>query len=192
MIPARLIRPSVGLMPTSPHADDGQTTEPSVSVPMPIAARLAATAAPVPELEPHGLRSSTYGFFACPPRPLQPLDECVERKFAHSLRFVLPRMTAPASRRRCATCESRCAMESASASEPAVVCIRSAVSMLSLIRIGMPCIGPRGPLNLRSASRASAIESASGFNSMMLLIAGPFLSIASIRARYASTSALEL
>ena len=32
-----------------------------------------------------------------PPRPLQPLVERPERKFAHSLKFVLPRMTAPAS-----------------------------------------------------------------------------------------------
>src|SRR5213080_3973186 len=76
-IPVPLIRPSVGLIPTSPHADDGQTTEPSVSVPTPTAARFAEIAAPVPELEPHGLRSSTYGFLVCPPRPLHPLVECV-------------------------------------------------------------------------------------------------------------------
>ena len=74
--------------------------EPSVSVPIADAARLAATAAPEPELEPPGLRSSTYGLRVCRPRPLQPLDERVDRKFAHSLRFVLPRMTAPASRSR--------------------------------------------------------------------------------------------
>src|SRR5947209_11581364 len=100
MMPARLMRPSVGLIPTRPDADDGQTTEPSVSVPIPIAARFAAIADPVPELEPQALRSSTYGFFVNPPRPLQPLVECVDRKFAHSLRFVLPRITAPASRKR--------------------------------------------------------------------------------------------
>ena len=80
---------------------------PSVSVPTPIAARLAAIAAPVPELDPHGLRSSTYGFFVWPPRELQPDVERVERKFAHSLRFVLPRITAPASRRR-ATMNASC------------------------------------------------------------------------------------
>src|SRR5512144_1990543 len=105
MMPARLTRPRVGLMPTSPLPDDGQTTDPSVSVPMPIAARFAAIAAPVPELDPHGLRSSTYGLSVCPPRPLHPLVECVERKFAHSLRFVLPMMIAPAARRRSATKE---------------------------------------------------------------------------------------
>ncbi len=59
MIPARLTRPSVGLMPTMPLAFEGQTIEPSVSVPMATAQRLAATAAPEPELEPQGLRSST-------------------------------------------------------------------------------------------------------------------------------------
>ena len=36
-------------------------------------------------------------------------------------------------------------------------CMRSAVAMLSLIRIGMPCSGPRGPRLLRSASSPSAI-----------------------------------
>src|SRR3954471_864081 len=97
-MPARLTRPSVGLKPTSPLLFDGDTMEPSVSVPTAAAARLAAIAAPEPELDPDGLRSSAYGFFVCPPRPLHPLDECVERKFAHSLRLVLPRITAPASR----------------------------------------------------------------------------------------------
>src|SRR6185436_11414071 len=113
MMPVRLTRPSVGLMPTRPHADDGQTTEPSVSEPTPAAARLAAIAAPVPLLEPHALRSSAYGLRVSPPRPLQPLVECVERKFAHSLRFVLPRSTTPASRNRRTTCASRAAIESA-------------------------------------------------------------------------------
>src|SRR5436190_20589989 len=145
-MPERLTSPTVGLMPTSPFADDGHTTDPSVSVPTPTAAKFAAIEAPVPELEPHGFRSSVYGFRVWPPRPLHPLIECVERKLAHSLRFVLPRITAPAARSRLTTPASFGAMESANASEPAVVCIRSAVSMLSLITIGMPCIGPRGPL----------------------------------------------
>ena len=57
-------------------------------------------AAPVPELDPDVLRSSAYGLRHSPPRPDQPLVDCVERKFAHSLRFVFPRMTAPASRSR--------------------------------------------------------------------------------------------
>ncbi len=56
-MPLRLIRPTVGLTPTMPFAEDGLTIEPSVSVPTAAAQRLAATAAPEPELDPHGLRS---------------------------------------------------------------------------------------------------------------------------------------
>src|SRR5438445_13477881 len=97
-MPAPRIKPSVGLIPTNAEADDGPTTEPSVSVPTPTAARFAAIPTPVPELDPHALRSSTYGFLVSPPRPLHPLVECVDRKFAHSLRLVFPMITAPASR----------------------------------------------------------------------------------------------
>jgi hypothetical protein len=57
MIPERLNSPSVGLMPTIEFADEGQTIEPSVSVPTAAAQRLAATATPEPELEPQGLRA---------------------------------------------------------------------------------------------------------------------------------------
>src|ERR1700690_3413342 len=143
MMPARLMRPSVGLMPTSPLAEDGQTTEPSVSVPIPTAHRLAETATPVPELDPQGFRSSAYGLLVWPPRPLHPLLEWLERMFAHSLKLVLPRIIAPASRSFCATKESLVGFDPSSANDPAVVCMRSAVSMLSLIRIGIPCNGPR-------------------------------------------------
>src|SRR6185295_10970923 len=143
--PLRLTRPSVGLMPTRPFALDGDTIEPSVSVPIAAALKFAAIAAPDPELEPDGLRSSAYGFFVWPPRPLQPLVECVDRKFAHSLKFVLPRITAPASRSRSTRKASFDGLAPASASDPAVVIMRSAVAMLSLRRIGMPWSGPRGP-----------------------------------------------
>src|SRR5476649_547577 len=115
MTPARLTSPTVGLMPTSPAAAAGDVTDPSVSVPTATEQKFAAAAVPEPELEPDGVRSSAYGLRVCPPRPLHPLDECVDRKFAHSLRFVLPRMTAPAARNRSATNESRAAMCVASA-----------------------------------------------------------------------------
>ena len=68
----RLTSPTVGFSPTSELAPDGQIMEPSVSVPTPTAAKLAPIAAPVPELEPQGLRSSAYGLRHWPPRPLQP------------------------------------------------------------------------------------------------------------------------
>ncbi len=108
--------------------------------------------------------------------------------FAHSLRFVLPRITAPAARNFCATNESFAGFDPTSASDPAVVIMRSAVAMLSLIRTGMPCSGPRGPLFFRSRSSASAIASASGFISMIAFTAGPCLSTSSMRAEYFSTS----
>src|SRR5947208_324034 len=94
---ARLHNPRVGLIPTSSFAPDGQTIEPSVSVPTAATARSAAAATPEPELEPHGLRSRTYGMFVWPPMPLQPLEEGPDRKFAHSDRLALPMMIAPAA-----------------------------------------------------------------------------------------------
>src|SRR5438876_5581990 len=54
--PARLVSPTVGLIPTTPLALDGHTMLPSVSLPSAKAAKLAEAAAPEPELDPHGLR----------------------------------------------------------------------------------------------------------------------------------------
>src|SRR5687768_12289783 len=79
--PARLTSPTVGLIPPMPFMEDGQTIDPSVSVPIATVARLAATATADPELDPQGLRSSTYGFRHCPPRALHPLDDRVDRMF---------------------------------------------------------------------------------------------------------------
>src|SRR6185503_5730932 len=70
MMPDRLTSPTVGLSPTMPHKVDGDTIDPSVSVPTDTAQRLAEVAAPEPELDPEGLRSSEYGFRVRPPRPL--------------------------------------------------------------------------------------------------------------------------
>src|SRR2546421_10205804 len=107
--PARLVRPTVGLMPTTPLALAGHTMLPSVSLPRDTAAKFDEAAAPDPELDPHGLRSIPYGLCVCPPRPDQPLMDSNERKLAHSDRLVLPRMTAPPARRLAATVESRTA-----------------------------------------------------------------------------------
>ena len=62
-------------MPTTPFWPDGQTMDPSVSVPTATVARSAAAATAEPELEPHGFRSSTYGLLVWPPTALQPLDD---------------------------------------------------------------------------------------------------------------------
>src|SRR5436853_2522091 len=55
--PARLVRPTVGLIATTPLTPAGETMLPSVSVPSETAVRLAEVAAADPELEPLGLRA---------------------------------------------------------------------------------------------------------------------------------------
>src|SRR5262249_60217268 len=55
--PPRLVRPTVGLIPTTPLLFAGQTMLPSVSVPRPAAQKFEDAEAPEPELEPQGLRS---------------------------------------------------------------------------------------------------------------------------------------
>src|SRR4051812_35518839 len=54
--PARLVRPTVGLIATTPFALPGQTMLPSVSEPNETAAKFADAAAPDPALEPQGFR----------------------------------------------------------------------------------------------------------------------------------------
>src|SRR5882724_6950425 len=150
--PARLVSPTVGFNATTPFALPGQTMLPSVSEPSEMTAKFAEAAAPEPELDPHGLRLIPYGLFVCPPRPDQPLIDSKERKFAHSERLVLPRMTAPPARKLAATVESCLAGLPTSANEPALVCILSPVPMLSLSSTGMPWRGPRTWPCLRSLS----------------------------------------
>src|SRR5882757_8574479 len=119
-MPRRLTRPTVGFKPTMPLIEAGLTIDPSVSVPTAAAQRFAETATAEPELEPDGVRSVAYGFRHWPPRPLQPLKLWVERKLAHSLKFVLPKITAPAARRRCTSGASLGAYQPCRASDPAV------------------------------------------------------------------------
>src|SRR5713226_1340457 len=190
--PARLVSPTVGLMAATPLALAGQTMLPSVSLPNDTAAKFDDAAAPEPELEPQGLRSMPYGLCVCPPRPDQPLIDSKERKFAHSERLVLPKITAPPARRLAATVESRDAGVPTSAKDPALVCILSPVSMLSLSRTGMPCKGPSTTPRLRSASALRAMTSASGFSSITAFTPGPFWSSATIRAMYSMVSTSEV
>src|SRR5437764_6209793 len=143
MIPSCDRSPSVGLRPTTRLLPDGQTTDPSVSVPTAAAHRFAADATADPELDPHGSKLKRYGSRVKPPRALQPLNGANPRKFAHSDRFALPRTTAPAARSRATIGASAGTRLLTRASEPAVVCMVSAVATLSFTRIGMPCSGPR-------------------------------------------------
>src|SRR2546421_1972293 len=134
-MPLRLISPRLGLCPTIPHIDAGHTIDPSVSLPIATWARHAATATAEPDEEPHGFRSSTWGLAVCPPTPDQPEVDAVERKFAHSERFALPRITAPAARSRLTRTASLAGRPGSRAREPAVVGW-PAVSTLSLSSTG--------------------------------------------------------
>jgi hypothetical protein len=58
MMPERLTSPTVGLSPTTPQYDAGETMDPFVSVPTDTEQKFADTAAAEPELEPEGLRST--------------------------------------------------------------------------------------------------------------------------------------
>ena len=85
--------------------------------------------------------------------PLQPLDDGLDRKLAHSDRLAFPMMIAPAAFSFCAMNASAGVLP-ASAHEPAVVGI-PVVSMLSLTMIGIPSSGRWSPLR-RAASAATA------------------------------------
>src|SRR6266568_3464440 len=119
--PVRLTRPRDGRTPTRPLIPDGQRIEPFVSEPIATVASAAATATAEPLLEPHGLRSRTYGLAVAPPTALQPLDTRPSRNAAHSVRFALPRITAPAARRRATRKLSCPGCDESNANEPAVV-----------------------------------------------------------------------
>ncbi len=157
-------------MPTIPHALAGQTMLPSVSVPTASGARPAATATPEPELDPDGLRPVPCGLTACPPSVLHPLVEWLERKFAHSDRLALPRITAPASRSR-VTRKASPASVPARAGEPAVAG-SPVTATLSLISTGMPASGPGAAPRARAWSLARASAAACGLTLMTACSAG--------------------
>ena len=93
-----------------------------MSVPIPTAAKFAAIAAPVPPLDPPGLRVGSYGFLVCPPSEL-----IVVMPRANSCRFDLATITAPASRSLFTWNASRPGIDPFNAIDAAVVGI-SAVS----------------------------------------------------------------
>jgi len=96
--------------------------------------------------------------------------EWLERKFAHSDRLALPRITAPASRSR-VTKKASSWSASARAGEPAVAGI-PATAMLSLIRIGIPASGPGAAPRARASSQARASAAACGLTLMTACSAG--------------------
>ena len=115
-IPSRLDSPRVPRRPARAWWADGTRMDPHVSVPIPAAAKPAATAAPVPPLEPPGLRVGSYGLRVCPPAELT-----VVSPYASSCMLALPMMTAPAAFSPATWNASSGGCQPASALEPAVV-----------------------------------------------------------------------
>ena len=177
--PARGIRPRVGASPTTLLFAVGLRIETPVSLPRPICANTAASAAPVPPLEPPGVRSRLYGLLVRPSTVLWSPSFGTPNQ---SLMLTLASTIAPASRSRLTTVASWIGCEFFIGKKPAVVG-RSAVSNRSLSTTGTPCSGLRGPVSRRSASSARAVSSAAGFSVMTELMRGPCLSYASILAR---------
>ena len=141
--------------------------------------RFAETAAPEPELEPM-IAVEGIGIAGSPPaRAPVLLTECEERKLAHSLGISFAQDQRPGSlANRAATTESRSACDPSSRERSAVVLILSAVSILSLMRTGIPCSGPRGlflALAIDSTARARACR---GLISMTARSCGPLRSSA--------------
>src|SRR5262249_56030482 len=106
-----------------------------------------------------GLGGGAWGLAACPPSVLQPLVAWVDRKLAHSDRFALPRITAPASCSLVTSQASPCSAP-ASAGDPAVAGI-PLTATLSLIRTGMPSSGRGADPLARASSTPCASVSAS-------------------------------
>ena len=115
-MPSPLASPRVPRRPASAWCAAGMRMEPQVSLPIPNAAKPAATAAPVPPLEPPGLRDGSYGLRVWPPK-----DATVVMPRASSCMLVLPSTIAPAARRRRTCSASSGGSEAASPSAPAVV-----------------------------------------------------------------------
>jgi hypothetical protein len=81
MMPARLTSPTVGLRPTIPVAEAGQTIEPSVSVPIATAQKLADTAAADPTLMDSLAKiTELSGGKSLAPEELPDLIEQIKRK----------------------------------------------------------------------------------------------------------------
>ena len=173
MIPSCDESPSVGLSPTTRLLPAGQTIEPSVSVPTAAAHRFAAGATAEPELDPHGSKLRRYGSRVKPPRALQPLNGAKPPEVRPLGEIGLAEDHRAAPRAAALTIGASAGTRLfTSASDPAVVSIRSSVAMLSFTITGMPCSGPRTRPLRRSLSSRAAIATAFGLDSIPHLAAG--------------------
>ena len=151
--------------PTKEQWEEGPRIEPPVSVPKPIAPKLAATEAAVPPLEPAGVYSKLYGFNVVPWRELK---ELLGEK-AHSAMLDLAIIMAPALTSFSIIKASVSGAKFWSEIAPAVVG-KPLVLILSLTMIGIPWSGRSTLVLLYSSSSSLAIESASGLIVVIELI----------------------
>src|ERR1041385_4050990 len=137
--------PTLGLKPIAPQKLEGLKIEPTTWVPRPAGTMPAPTAADEPLDEPPGVRFGSCGVWGL----------CHGWVAGSSGVVVLPRRMAPASRSACTLAESRRDSWPSHIGEPWPVGM-SAVSMMSLMAIGMPSIGDSGLPARQRAVGASA------------------------------------
>ena len=147
----------VGFRPTRPQNAAGMRIDPPPSVPVASGAMPAASAAPLPPLEPPGDQSRAHGSRVSPNSRFD-----VNPSKANSGRFVLPTTTAPAARRRATASQSRTAGEACSRSSDPNVVGSPATSSLSLTSKGRPASGPgSSPASMRASTAAASAKAPS-------------------------------
>ena len=136
--------------------------------------KFAERPTPEPELDPCGLRSSTYGIAALPAGTAPAADASEARGRRPTRSCSTCRGVSRPPRAACPRCTRPRADSSAPARAiPPSSAVLSALPMFALSSTGIPCSGPRTLPALRSASSASAIVSASGFVSITARSSGP-------------------
>ncbi len=127
------VRPRVGFSPNSPQHDAGIRIEPPPSLACATGKMPAATAAAAPPLEPPGVTSRFQGLRVGPNS-----FGSVNGVMPNSGVLVLPKMTAPARRKRSTSVESRAGLKSARNRLPAVCGTPAIAASRSLSSSGTP------------------------------------------------------
>ena len=189
---ARLVRPTVGLMAATPLALPGHTMLPSVS--LPTRPQQSSLKRPRPSRRSSRTDCDRAHMDCSFDRhdPTNRWSTSKERKFAHSdkIRFAEDDCTAGAEVG--GDGGVLCAGLPTSANDPALVCILSPVSMLSLSRMGFHAKGPAPcPACRRLSARLRHLRRVGVEFDHRIDAAGPLWSSARIRAMYSRSGALR-
>ena len=141
------VRPRLSLRPTRPLHAAGMRTEPPPSLAPAAGTMPAATAAPEPPEEPPGVWLMFHGLRAVPRS-----ESSVMPLAPNSGVFVLPKMTRPASRKRCVTTACSVATSRSRERDPLVVAKPAYSCARSLTRNGTPAKGPSSSSVTRSSA----------------------------------------